>query len=223
MNAFSNLDLIRRLEECGAEACLSGVCEWVQYTNAEEASRLRLTGRRFSAEMLKSALRARVQHSDEHALLAPFQQDFAGYEEPQVSEVLGLAEPYLPAYGVCGEMVMSAGKAAYAATHGADGVIDISPFTCMNGIVSEAIYPRLSKDYGGIPIRNFYFDGTETDLIRDLVVFVDLAQSYSERKRCPRRYPAYFDQPWPAAGTPSPAAEGADYGLAADALTSGAR
>ena len=47
----------------------------------------------------------------------------------------------------------------YLAKKGADGVIDISPFTCMNGIVCEAIYPKLSRDLGGIPIRNFYFDG----------------------------------------------------------------
>ncbi len=49
------------------------------------------------------------------------------------------------------------GKAVYRARKGAAGIIEISPFTCMNGIVSEAIYPRVSRDLGGIPIRNFYF------------------------------------------------------------------
>ncbi len=91
-----------------------------------------------------------------------------------------------------GEMVLSVGKAAYLAKHGADGIIDISPFTCMNGIVSEAIYPKLSKDYGGIPIRNFYFDGTQSDLDRDLGIYMELARSYREKKKWARRYPAYF-------------------------------
>jgi predicted nucleotide-binding protein (sugar kinase/HSP70/actin superfamily) len=89
-------------------------------------------------------------------------------------------------------MVLSVGKAAYLAKKGADGIIDISPFTCMNGIVSEAIYPRLSKDFGGIPIRNFYFDGTQSDLDRDLGIYMELARSYKERKTFKREYPACF-------------------------------
>ena len=68
------------------------------------------------------------------------------------------------------------------AKKGAAGIIDISPFTCMNGIVCEAIYPRISRDLGGLPIRNFYFDGTQSDLDRDLGVYMELARNY-QRKR----------------------------------------
>ena len=64
----------------------------------------------------------------------------------------------------------------------------------MNGIVSEAIYPRLSKDYGDVPIRNFYFDGTQSDLDRDVGIYLELAHSYRERKPHPRRYPRRFAQ-----------------------------
>jgi predicted nucleotide-binding protein (sugar kinase/HSP70/actin superfamily) len=92
-------------------------------------------------------------------------------------------------------MVLSVGKAAYLTLKGADGIIDISPFTCMNGIVSESIYPKLSRDYGGIPIRNFYFDGTQSDLDRDLGIYLELARTYREKKTCQRRYPACFAQP----------------------------
>ena len=53
----------------------------------------------------------------------------------------------------------------------------------MNGIVCEAIYPRISRDLGGIPIRNFYFDGTQSDLDRDLGVYMELARSYSREQR----------------------------------------
>jgi hypothetical protein len=65
----------------------------------------------------------------------------------------------------------------------------------MNGIVSEAIYPKLSKANGGIPIRNFYFDGTQADLDRDLGIYMELARSYREKKTSRRHYPAYFAQP----------------------------
>lgn len=196
LNTFSNEDLIRKLEGCGAEAWLSDIAEWVGYTNAEQVRKLRLRGRSFSLEMVGTRLRKHIQRADEHALAAPFRDDFVGYEEPDdIREILDLAWPYLPASGALGEMVLSVGKAAYLAKHGADGIIDISPFTCMNGIVSESIYPKLSKDYGGIPIRNFYFDGTQSELDRDLGIYLELARSYHEKKPCPRRYPAYFAQP----------------------------
>jgi predicted nucleotide-binding protein (sugar kinase/HSP70/actin superfamily) len=195
LNTFSNEDLIRKLESYGAECCLSHIAEWVAYTNIEQERKLRLRGRSISLDMLKARLRTYIQHSDEHALIAPFQEDFVGYEEPEVEEVTELAWPYLPVCGAQGEMVLSVGRAAYLALRGADGVIDISPFTCMNGIVSEAIYPKLSKEHGGIPIRNFYFDGTQSDLDRDLGIYLELARSYREKKPYPRKYPRYFPQP----------------------------
>ena len=74
----------------------------------------------------------------------------------------------------------------YLARKGAAGIIDISPFTCMNGIVCEAIYPRISRDLGGLPIRNFYFDGTQSDLDRDLGVYMELARSFARRAESQR-------------------------------------
>ena len=195
LNTFSNEDLIRKLEGYGAECCLSHLGEWVSYTNAEAERKLRLIGHQISWDMAKTFLRTHIQHADEEALIAPFEDDFVGYEEPPIEEILDLAWPYLPTGGALGEMVLSVGKAAYLAKHGADGIIDISPFTCMNGIVSEAIYPKLSAAYGGIPIRNFYFDGTQSDLDRDLGIYMELARSYREKKSFPRHYPAYFTQP----------------------------
>jgi predicted nucleotide-binding protein (sugar kinase/HSP70/actin superfamily) len=195
LNTFSNEDLIRKLEGYGAECCLSHIAEWVAYTNTEQERKLKLRGRGISMDMLKARLRSYIQNSDEHALIAPFHEDFVGYEEPEVEEVLELAWPYLPVCGAQGEMVLSVGRAAYLALHGADGVIDISPFTCMNGIVSEAIYPKLSKEYGGIPIRNFYFDGTQSDLDRDLGIYLELARSYRDKKPFPRKHAPCLTQP----------------------------
>jgi len=54
----------------------------------------------------------------------------------------------------------------------------VSPFMCMNGIVSEAIYPRLSRDHGGMPIRNLYFDGTHADVESDVGAFLEVARGY---------------------------------------------
>lgn len=194
LHNFSNQDLVRRLEAHGAECWMSDIAEWIAYTNLEEARNLRLAGRAYSWGMLKSRLRSHIQHADEHALRSLFTDDFGGYEEPEVEQVLKLAQPYLPFPGAEGEMVMNMGRSAYLAMQGVDGIVDISPFTCMNGVVSEAIYPKLSRDYSGIPIRNFYFDGQHSDLDRDIGIYLELARSYGERKPNPRFYPLRFGE-----------------------------
>jgi len=43
-----------------------------------------------------------------------------------------------------------------------------------------------------MPIRVFYFDGTQGDLERDVGIFIELARTYQRRKKKSRRYPAYF-------------------------------
>jgi predicted nucleotide-binding protein (sugar kinase/HSP70/actin superfamily) len=83
-------------------------------------------------------------------------------------------------------MTLSVGKAVCYHHQGCDGVVDVSPFTCMNGIVTEAVYPRVSADHDDMPIRNAYFDGVRANLDRDLDVFMELARSYRGRKTARR-------------------------------------
>ncbi len=190
LNTFSNDELVRRLEEFGAEVWLNDVSEWIWYVNDDQFRSLRLHGKRFSLDALGAHLRNHFQHEDERELASLFQDDFCGYEEPEeICEVLAFAEPYLPPLGANGEMVVNVGKSVYFARKGADGVIDISPFTCMNGIICEAIYPRVSQDNAGIPIRNFYFDGAQSDLERDIGIFLELARSYKRKKPWPHTRP----------------------------------
>ena len=192
-NTFSNFDLIRVVEEQGGECWLSDIGEWVWYTDDEQRRRFIDQGRRFSKDSAVRAIKNKVMRRDEHAMYGPFHDDFVGYEEPEdVRDVLEMSFPYLPYTGALGEMVLSSGKAIYLYEKGADGIIDISPFTCMNGIVTEAVYPSLAKDLDNLPIRTFYFDGTQGDLERDIGIFIELAHTYRRRKQKARRYPAYF-------------------------------
>ena len=183
LSTFSNEDLIRKLEAFGAQAWLSDITEWVWYTNEEQEKNLRIRGRTISMEMLGVKIKKHVLHDHEKMLLAPLKGEFSGIEEPHsVRDVLALSYPYLPYTGALGEMVLSVGKAIYMYGKGADGVIDISPFTCMNGIVTEAIYPKVSRDHEQIPIRTFYFDGTQIDLENDLGIFMELVRNYHRSK-----------------------------------------
>jgi predicted nucleotide-binding protein (sugar kinase/HSP70/actin superfamily) len=199
LNTFANADLVRLVEEQGGECWLSDIAEWIWYVDDEHRRRLADEGRTYSSENAVRKIKAGIQRRDEHTLLAPFADEFAGYEEPHdVRHVLDASFPYLPYTGALGEMVLSTGKVVYLFEKGVDGIIDISPFTCMNGIVTEAVYPVMQRDLDGIPIRTFYFDGTQSDLERDVGIFLELARTYQQRKKRVRRYPAAFTPAAPA-------------------------
>ncbi|MHB0980685.1 MAG: hypothetical protein ACYC5Q_11580 [Thermoleophilia bacterium] len=186
LNTFSNEDLVRRIEANGGECWLAGVGEWIWYTTEERFRRYREEKRRVSTDWLKAYLTQRVQLRDEHALMEEFEDVFHGYEEPHVADLLEYSRPYLPQSGAMGEMVLSTGGTIFFHKMGADGVVDISPFTCMNGIITEAIYPKVSREHDNMPIRVFYFDGTQSDLDRDVGIFLELARTYKRRKRMVR-------------------------------------
>jgi len=187
LSTFSNEDVARTVERLGGEIWLSGIGEWVWYVNEWEKIDAQAAGGGGFLPWLGSQISHAVQGRDERRLLAPVKGAFVGYEEPHpVTEVLELARPYLPWEGALGEMVLSVGKTVYLQQKGADAVIDVSPFGCMNGVVSEAVYPRVSRDRAGMPIRNFYFDGSGADPEPDLEIFLELAHNYRRRKGTPR-------------------------------------
>jgi predicted nucleotide-binding protein (sugar kinase/HSP70/actin superfamily) len=191
LNEFSNDSVVRKLEEYGCEAWISDIAEWIWYTNDEAKTNMNADGLMpVHPKRVKHWLKTTVQRRDEHQLVGTFADYFAGLEEPgDVREVLDASRPYLPKEGSLGEMVLSSGKAIYLYRMGADGIVDISPFTCMNGIITEAIYTKLSKDCDGIPIRTFYFDGISSDLDRDVGIFVELVKTYRRRKKIARVWP----------------------------------
>ena len=192
LTPFTNDYLIRKIEQFGGECSLAHVAEWIWYTNLEQQKHLGYAGKRFSLAMLGAKIKNRIQQHEEHRLYKPFKEDFRGYEEPHIHQILEYSDTYLPHNGALGEMTLSAGKAIFHYHKGCDGVVDISPFTCMNGIVTEAVYPKLSADHDSIPVRNFFFDGAQYDVERDLGIFMELVRNYQARKKVKRVYPFYF-------------------------------
>ena len=183
LNTFSNNDLIRHLEKMGAEVWLSGVGEWILYTNVGERSRMAEEGKRFSKGMAKAIIKDKMIKYDEHKLAHIFADLLRGREEvTNIEKLLLNSEPYLPSRGALGEMTLNVANIVHFHQKGVSGIIDISPFSCMNGIVSEAVYPRVSRDLNGMPIRIFYFDGSQTDLDRDLGIFLELVKNYRKKR-----------------------------------------
>lgn len=181
LNNFSNQDIVRRLEAHGAECRLSGISEWLAYTNLGQRERLQATGRRFSLSMGKARIKSWLQHRDEFLLLGPFREMLG--EEASLEQIVARSQRYLPNQGALGEMMLSVGKALYLWSVGASGLVDVSPFACMNGMVCQAIYPRVSDEHNGFPMRVIYFDHSQRDLEQDIAIFMDLVRGY-HRGRC---------------------------------------
>lgn len=193
LNTFSNDDLVRSIEAAGGEVWLADICEWIYYGNYWGQEEIRSFGNRWSGAYLKGWLSDLVQHREEHRLQRIFAEALAGWEEPSsVREVIELGEPYIEPHAALGEMILNLGKSVWLQRKGADGILDISPFSCMNGVVCEAIYPRVSRDLDGIPIRTFYFDGTQGNLADDVGIFMELAAHYASRKTTRRQWPEMF-------------------------------
>jgi predicted nucleotide-binding protein (sugar kinase/HSP70/actin superfamily) len=193
LNTYSNEDFVRKIEQYGGEAWVSDIVEWFFYSNLWEMEEIRTFGNRFSPSMLKAWLSDTVQKREEHQLYAPFREALIGWEEPSTDELVKLGGRYVDPHAVLGESILSLGKATWFHRKGADGMVDISPFSCMNAILSESIYPKVSRDLDGLPIRSFYFDGTQANLDEDVSIFMELAAHYAKGKQPRRTFPPYFD------------------------------
>ena len=126
----------------------------------------------------------RVQRREEHGLLRIVKEDLAGREEPEsVAQIVKMGGKYIDPHAALGEMILSIGKAAWFHKKGCAGMVDVSPFSCMNATVAEALYPTVSEDLGGMPIRTFYYDGTHSDMEEEVSIFMALAKGFKDRKR----------------------------------------
>lgn len=183
LSTFSNEDVVRRIEAHGGEVWVAGIAEWVYYVNYWELEEMRYFGRTRLGRMAKAWASDKVQHMDEHGLTAVFARELAGREEPHsISEILEYTRPFIEPRAALGEMVLNIGNTVYYKKMGADAVVDLSPFSCMNAIVSEAVYPKLSRSLDGLPIKVFYFDGTSSNLDEEVELFMELA-GHKKRKR----------------------------------------
>lgn len=107
--------------------------------------------------------------------------------ETHIERAFRLAQPYLTR-DIGGDAIESVSDVAYATNKGTDGIIHISPFTCMPEIMSQNIFPRMRQD-GVLPILALVLDEQtgKAGFITRLEAFVDLMK---RRKRILAANPA---------------------------------
>ena len=198
LNTFSNEDAVRRLEQAGAEVWLSGhhgvgvVHRRRAVPKAASPRTHRVDGRR-----RPPGCGARVQHHDERVLLEPFTEDFRGYEEPGVQEVVEAARPYLPADGALGEMVLSVGtvdpaRGTRRRRHHRHQPVHLHERDRLRGGLPARL-SRSRRPADPFAVLRRHAAGPRSDL----GVYLDLARSYQRRKKTARPLPAPFRRSLP--------------------------
>ncbi len=184
-NNFSNSDIVTKIEELGGEARVAPVSEWLYYTNRKK--RQDTKERRQVLSFMKSWVEKLVQVYDEKKIDRYFTKILGEKDihEPSIQEIVDKSDPYVKeAYR--GEPVLDIGKAIDYITKGADGIINLTPFSCMPGIMVRAASNLIRKDHGNLPWLNLTFDGQKnTNLMTRLEAFIFQAKKFKSSKESP--------------------------------------
>jgi predicted CoA-substrate-specific enzyme activase len=177
-NAFSNENLVRRIEALGGETWLTGIDEWVYYVNWcgwQSAKR-----RRDVKKLLQIGLTSRVQKRIAHTLERPLRGLAQSVGDPPVERLLANAATHLhPSFR--GEAILSLGKAQDMIERGISGLVNAMPFGCMPGAIVASLLRRVT-DPAQIPTISIAYDGapsTSTQL--QLETFIEQVRARMEQ------------------------------------------
>ena len=177
---FSNQNIVRELEALGAEVTLCGFAEWMYYTNFTR-SRICVRERDVTG-FLSNSLKNRIQHRIEQNYAEPFYRLLGPLAEGDVTKTIKAAEPYIHD-SFEGEAVLSVGKTVEFAHAGADGVVNVMPFTCMPSTIVSSLMKKVQKDLHGMPALSIAYDGQEQATTETrLEAFIHQARAFKQRR-----------------------------------------
>lgn len=180
-NPFSNNNVVRQAESLGAEVWVATLSEWFFYTayRYKEDS----VAQRNWMNLVKGIIRDKSQWKDERRMLAPLRDVLLNNHEPTIEELLENAAPYMhSSFG--GEAILSIGKAIDYIRKGVCGILNVTPFSCMPGVVVGGIARRLREDFDNVPWLDLAYDGQEnTNIMTRLEAFMYQAKQYQVRLR----------------------------------------
>ncbi|MBN1956216.1 MAG: CoA activase [Anaerolineae bacterium] len=180
LNPFTNRQIIRRVEALGGEIWLAPMMEWLYYANSFARFSARAACR--YGDLTRVLLAYPVQRWEERRLLVAVAAHLPNAHEPTIGWIREAIRPYYhPVLRT--EAPLSIGKAIDFARRGADGILNVMPFTCMPGTVVAGLAQRVRTDCGGIPWLDAIFDGQgETNLQTRLEAFLHQASEFRQAK-----------------------------------------
>jgi predicted nucleotide-binding protein (sugar kinase/HSP70/actin superfamily) len=181
-NDFANEDIIRRLEDLGAEVLAPPFIEWVFYLNFVRAMRARRAGdwkKRLAAGAVDF-----LERRDLKKLARPWKGFFhLGGAEPPMDGLIGQAEKFVHR-SVQGEAILSLGTGLEFFHLGAAGLVNIMPFTCMPGMVVGGLTQKFREACQNLPCLNLSFDGqSQTNTQARLEAFIGQVKAFYVLRR----------------------------------------
>ena len=176
---YANQDLIRRIENLGGEVLLASMMEWLYLTTFNPGYYARMRGDFLG--FLSSAATEKYQHRRERVLTRRIAHLLRHAYEKPTGELKDSVRKYLEPT-IETEAVLTLGKAIDLAHHGVSGILAVMPFSCMPGILTAAIAPRLRVDLGNIPWLDVSFDlQKSTNIQTRLEAFISQSRHYRRR------------------------------------------
>ena len=190
-NPFSCDRIVDWVLENGAEPWLAPMSEWIIYTSYiyRYEARKRLNLGDVVGAYLKNNFFTRMEH---HAYEAAGEL-LRGRREPPMESMIEQGKKYFPVE-FSAEAMLTVGRAClFIQRDGAELIVNVSPFTCMPGTMTSAIFGQISSQTG-VPIVNMYYDGTEGVNGKVAVFLRNLGEPVS---RASTSFPAHAPGPTP--------------------------
>jgi len=175
----ANQNILRKLEEKGAETWLASAAEYLTYSYylssvfAREKFSLNRKKENLREWILKSIL-YRFMIGYEHMLFKATLPYMQGFDDISAQEIVSNGEKYIRHY-IGGEAIVSMGKAVDYVKRGLDGIISVIPFNCMPGLTVAGFIPKFRKDNNNIPFVSIEYDGFQ-DSTREMRIDTFVAQ-----------------------------------------------
>ena len=156
---FSNNYAVRRIEALGGEAAMPSLQEWVDFIDWERKQEL-LRTRKYGSYVSQCAS-CMVQKHDVRRISKSFRGALPHFfHETPMPEVMRHASPYVDQAIRCGDTTLGIARAVEYAHHGFHGVVNLSPFNCLPGMIVNALLHRFSDHNPSVPVLRMVYDGS---------------------------------------------------------------
>ena len=187
----ANQNIIRKLEEKGAEVWLAPATEYLVYSYYLDSV---LAREKFSLNRKKEDLREwllksvlyKVMIGYEHNLFKATLPYMQGFDDITAKEIVSNGEKYIRHY-IGGEAIVSMGKALDYVKKDLDGIISVIPFNCMPGLTVAGFIPKFRKNNNNIPFISIEYDGFQ-DTTREMRIdtfFAQVKEKYDNKRQNP--------------------------------------
>ena len=178
-NPFCSADLVKRLENLGAETMMAPFAEWISYSTYRYTRDSRW--KKDTKGLFKSKFQAFFQHYIEEQLVKMVEPHFELEEDINVKEMLAHSNKYIH-QDYDGDPPLALGTAAILSKKYISGIVNILPFTCMPGTLNSSVSGVFRSENNGLPWENFAYDGqADTSLDTRFQAYMHQVEEYSKR------------------------------------------